>query len=142
MGAGVAKVSSTDLFTLAQTLWGEARGEGIQGLEAVAWVIRNRHEIHPRWKGLPIFQVCKAPYQFSCWLQNDPNYPKMLGLSTDDALFVECLISAAEVLGGQVVNPVGLSTHYYAKGTPEPKWAIGKTPFVTIGHHMFYEHIA
>ena len=27
---------------LARTLWGEARGEGLAGMVAVAWTIRNR----------------------------------------------------------------------------------------------------
>ena len=34
--------SEKDRDILARTLWGEARGEGLDGQIAVAWTIRNR----------------------------------------------------------------------------------------------------
>ena len=37
-------MSDNDKFVMAQTMWGEARGEGAQGQEAVAWVIKNRRD--------------------------------------------------------------------------------------------------
>jgi len=33
---------SDPLDTMARTVWGEARGEGERGMEAIAWVIKNR----------------------------------------------------------------------------------------------------
>lgn len=34
-----------DIDTMARTIWGEARGEGVQGMQAIACVIMNRfHE--------------------------------------------------------------------------------------------------
>ena len=43
------------LDTLARTLWGEARGEGRAGMQAVANVIRNR-AARPGWWGRSVVQ--------------------------------------------------------------------------------------
>ena len=54
---------------LARTLYGEARGEGPEGMEAVANSIRNRvHNTNypPNYTG-----VIRQPKQYSIW--NDPN---------------------------------------------------------------------
>ena len=37
-------MSDNDKFVMAQTIWGEARGESSLGQEAVAWVIKNRRD--------------------------------------------------------------------------------------------------
>ena len=37
-------MSDNDKFVMAQTMWGEARGESSLGQEAVAWVIKNRRD--------------------------------------------------------------------------------------------------
>jgi spore germination cell wall hydrolase CwlJ-like protein len=37
-------VTEKDRDVLARTLWGEARGEGLAGMVAVAWSIRNSVE--------------------------------------------------------------------------------------------------
>ena len=48
---------------VSDTLFAEARGEGRQGILAVASVIWNRAER----KGMTPDAVCLAPRQFSCW---------------------------------------------------------------------------
>ncbi|AZD06253.1 Cell wall hydrolase [Pseudomonas chlororaphis] len=70
-----------DRDLLARTLWGEARGEGLAGQIAVAWTIRNRVNDGKAksWWGEGYAGVCQAPYQFSCWNKNDPNYPFLSG---------------------------------------------------------------
>ena len=52
----------TEIF--AKTLYGEARGEGLKGIEAVACVIVNRLK-KPCWWGHTIQEVCLKPAQFS-----------------------------------------------------------------------------
>jgi len=138
--AGI-RLAALDLWTVAQTCWGEARGEGSAGIYAVAQVIRNRHEYHARWRGMSPRRICLAPFQFSCWLPSDPNLVKMQKVSCDDAVFVACLVAAAEVFGGSVMSSVGRATHYYADTIPPPGWAIG-SPVAVIGHHIFFEGIA
>lgn len=70
-----------DRDILARTLWGEARGEGLAGQIAVAWTIRNRVNDGKAksWWGEGYAGVCQAPYQFSCWNKNDPNYQFLSG---------------------------------------------------------------
>lgn len=66
-----------DTDILARTIYGEARGESISGQEAIASVILNRVAFAKRrgryWWGNTIAGVCLAPWQFSCWNENDPN---------------------------------------------------------------------
>jgi len=132
-----------DFWTVAQTCWGEARGEGFDGLVAVVWVVRNRHERHPRWLGKTLTAICKAPYQFSCWNYGDPNYLKIQYVALDDAAFVEALRATTGVLGGLLSSPVGGATHYYAASiTVPPRWAEGKEPVCVIGNHTFFADIA
>jgi len=73
----------SELITMAKTVWGEARGESVKGQIAVAWVIKNRAD-NPRWWGKTIEEVCLKKYQFSCWLESDPNKAKMDKLTEED----------------------------------------------------------
>ena len=58
----------TDLEALTLTLYGEARGEPIEGLIGVAMVIRNR--VRDKYRGAVNYEeVCLAPAQFSCWIE-------------------------------------------------------------------------
>ena len=134
--------SAVDVWTVAQTCYGEARGEGSPGIYAVAWVIRNRHEYHRSWKDRSLASICRALYQFSCWNPGDPNRDRLRGVSLDDRSFAICLQAAVEVMGGLVSSPVGRATHYHSDtlDTP-PAWAIG-SPVAVIGHHLFFGDIA
>ena len=129
-------MTSDDLSIMARTIWGEARGEPLTGKIAVAWVIKNRAD-HPGWWGKDIKGVCQAPYQFSAWLPDDPNRPKLLAVTVEDESFRECLYAVAAVLGGFSKDPTKGATHYHTAGI-SPKWAAGKTPNVKIGAHLFF----
>lgn len=135
------KCSAVDLWTVAQTAWGEARGEGSGGVYAVVWTIRNRHDIHPRWQGRNLASICRALYQYSVWNPGDVNRKLLNDVSLTDRIFVLCLQAAVEVMGGLVAPSVGRATHYYADtmGTP-PSWAKG-APVAVVGHHLFFEGI-
>lgn len=127
---------------LARTLWGEARGEGKQGMEAVAAVIINRTEIakklHGYWWGNTIIQVCQKPFQFSCWNKSDPNFQKLTGLTEEnDIFFATALRVARRTLLGFVKDPTYGATHYHARNIM-PHWAKGQKPSAVIGRHIFY----
>jgi len=81
--------------TLARTLWGEARGEPVRGIEAVAAVVVNRVRLAQRrggmWWGSDIVAVCRKPWQFSCWNADDPNRAKLLAVTAADPVFATCL---------------------------------------------------
>lgn len=129
--------SIDDAGILARTLWSEARGEGSQGMQAVANVIMNR-AANPKWWGISPRSVCLHPWQFSCWNQNDPNRAKMLAVTAADLQFAEALEIAAAAIAGTLPDITSRATSYYAAGSPMPRWAIHQKPCATIGHHLFF----
>lgn len=125
--------------TLARTIWGEARGEGRQGMEAVAAVVLNR-VAKPCWWGRTIETVCTKPWQFSCWNANDPNLAKLLSVTERDPQFKAALEIATLAEAGELPDPTNGATHYHTKAIL-PKWAEGKQPCAVIGNHLFYKDI-
>lgn len=136
-----------DLVTLARTLWGEARGEPVEGQIAIAWVVKNRVN-NPGWwsrqKGDGIVDdtiesVCLDPNQFSCWW--DSQAPKVRSRSIES--LGPFMVAAQAVLDGLEPDPTGGADHYHTIARPEgvrvwpPKWAQGKAG-KTIGRHIFY----
>lgn len=136
------RITATDVWTMAQTAWGEARGEGSAGIEAVLWTMRHRHTLHPRWTKYSLDAICRARFQYSAWNPGDGNRALIERLNLDDDVFCVCLTLAIGVLAGQRQDVVCGATHYYATGTREPRWAKGHAPVVIIGHHRFYANIA
>lgn len=136
-------VTAADLWTVAQTAWGEARSEGVGGMAAVVEVIRNRQQLARRWQGWSLQDVCHAPAQFSVWNLTDPNRRLLEALTLTDRVFCEALHVAIEVLRGARPATVGAATHYYADTMARPPaWARGHTPVAHLGHHLFFEGIA
>jgi spore germination cell wall hydrolase CwlJ-like protein len=146
----VAALTDPQLLTL--TIYGEARGEPIEGQIAVGCVIRNRVHVG-RW-GASYAQVCLSPGQFSCWRPDGgaANYQTVraaaerLARSTtlpDDAPLRQCAWVAQGVIGHWIQDTVREATHYYAPEAMRPRgrvpaWAVGLTPVVTCGRHLFF----
>lgn len=127
--------------TLARTIWGEARGESLDGKEAVANVILNRakkaKQLGRFWWGNDIEEVCLKPYQFSCWNENDINYRKLLAVDSDDPNFAICQRIARRAVNGLLTDNTNGADHYHAIGI-NPSWTEGRVPVAEIGHHIFY----
>lgn len=130
-----------EVDVLARTLWGEARGEGDKGMEAVAAVILNRVAFAEGragyWWGNDIISVCQKPYQFSCWNRSDPSYLKLQAVTPSDRHFATALRIARRAVIGAIVDPTRGATHYHADYV-SPYWAKGQTPTVVIGRHIFF----
>jgi N-acetylmuramoyl-L-alanine amidase len=133
-----------DIDVLARTIFGEARGEGVQGMAAVACVIRNRVRLdlhgdgRPDWWGEGYEGVCLKPWQFSCWNAGDPNRPLLERVTKMDSLFAQAwAVASLAVAGGYLVDVTNGATHYHAK-TVFPDWAKGVKPCAEIGRHLFY----
>ncbi len=149
---------SYDLDILARTIYGEARGEPIDGKIAVANVVLNRTRIaqelfkergkvfsHLFGNGT-VAGACLRPYQFSCWNEKDPNSEKVKKIKASDLYFAECITVAKMALAGLCIDNTQGSTHYHVtsigfppswKGNGEPD----KEPVVIIGSHSFYNNI-
>lgn len=146
----VAALTDPQLVTL--TIYGEARGEPIEGQIAVGCVIRNRVHVG-RW-GASYAKVCLAPWQFSCWRPEagQANYEtvvaaaEMLARSTtlpDDELLRQAAWVAQGVIGHWLIDTVRDATHYYAPDAMQPRgsvprWAVGLVPVAKKGRHLFF----
>ncbi len=131
-----------ELDVLARTLWGEARGEGVEGMEGVACVVLNRVKMAEErggyWWGNNIISVCQKPYQFSCWNRSDANYKKVQGVTEKtDIHFATCMRVARRALAGTIKDMTSGATHYHEKSI-KPDWALGETPTIHIKNHVFY----
>lgn len=141
----MTRVTDQDRAVLALTLWGEARGEGLAGMVAVAWTIRNRVNDgkDKSWWGEGYTGVCQRPYQFSCWNTNDPNYLYLSGAKEIPAAeFAKCQLAAQHVIEGAMPDPTGGATHYYSTSMARPpKWVAGARQTVRLGHHIFFKDV-
>lgn len=133
-----------EIDVLARTIYGEARGEPVRGKEAVASVILNRVRRAKRrggyWWGDDLEEVCRKPWQFSCWNENDPNFEKILKVGGKNTVFQTCKRVARRAIGGALKDPTDGATHYHANGI-EPPWARGRAFSATIGRHVFYNNV-
>ncbi|WP_349970916.1 cell wall hydrolase [Pseudomonas caspiana] len=142
-------VTERDRDILARTLWGEARGEGLAGMVAVAWSIRNRvdMDLHndgkPDWWGEGYTGVCQKAWQFSCWNKNDPNFPFLSGAEPiPPAQFAQARQAAAIVIDGKQPDPTGGATHYYSTTMPKaPDWAANAKRTLKLGRHIFFRDV-
>lgn len=137
-------MTETSILVMAQTLYGEARGEPLEGQIAIAHVIMNRYRSGQWFAGDSITETCLKPMQFSCWNDdagNASNRTSMMEASLSDRLFLNCLHVALGALLGRSEDPTGGATHYCTSDV-HPKWAEGKIPTNTIGRHLFYNSIS
>lgn len=129
-----------DRNIIARTIYGEARGEGEDGMQAVANVIQNRLASGIRWWGHTLRTICLARWQFSCWNATDPNRPKLLAVPQDDPQFRAALQLADQVLAGTLPDITNGATSYFAPamGRKPPAWTNGVDPCRIIGKQWFY----
>lgn len=126
------------LEVLAKTIYGEARGESFNGKVAVAYTIINRAS-SPGWWGKTIVEVCLKPYQFSCWLPDDPNSKLLSEVTIDSHAFRDCYAVACLVFNRTLPDPTNKATHYHALSMPvPPKWAATLKATTVIGGHKFF----
>lgn len=133
----------TDLDALTLTIWGEARGEPIEGKIGVAMVMRNRVLAHYRG-ALTFVAVCTAHAQFSAWTDEAAQMQAENELLTGDPTLAAhsslrlCLEIARATIAGLLCDNTRGANHYYAKTIPPPNWITGAVPIVTLGNQVFY----
>lgn len=129
---------STAQDTLARTLWGEARSEGSEGMQAVANVVLNR-VANPGWWGYDIESVCRKPYQFSSWNSTDPNLPKLLAVTPADPQFAQALQIAGLAVAGQLPDVTNGADSFKVTTLAWPaSWGPQVAASAVIGAHSFY----
>lgn len=131
----------SDEEILARTAFGENRGGGVQGMQSVLNVIMNRSK-KPGWWGKTPRDVCLHPYQFSCWLQKDPNYSLITTVNQSNPTFGLALDLARTALAGELKDLTNGATYYYATSMKSPPhWAVGKTPCAKISNQLFFNDV-
>lgn len=140
MPENVVALHKGDAEVLARTLYGEARGEGIAGMTAIAWVVVNRAKREGGRFPDTVTGVCKQLYQFSCWSKNDPNYQLCHAVTEADPSFALALYVSMAVLTGQISDTTGGADHYHAAAMKTyPGWAGRMRKTARIGGHIFYK---
>jgi spore germination cell wall hydrolase CwlJ-like protein len=125
-----SKPSLTDeQQVLALTLLAEARGEGVQGMEAVAMVVRQRMTNRSQTAK----QVCLAPKQFSAWNGRSKTDLEYLWRSPAAPDAVEVVRRFGEL------DPAAIGhADHYCTVRITPYWALDQEPVAVIGNHKFY----
>jgi len=135
----------TDSEVLFLTLFGEARGEPVEGQIAVANVVLNRTRI----RNMSIRDICLQPKQFSCWNESDPNrklleeMAKVFLFSNEPTIEHPQLWWIVEgIVSKKVIDNTKGRDHYLTKtlfvSTARPSWAkVPKSDPIVIGHHVF-----
>jgi hypothetical protein len=129
------------------TVYGEARGEPVLGMLGVLSVLHNRAAA----KNRTLAEIAFQPYQFSCWNENDPNFPMLLqaaraslaGTLGFDAVRDVCCHLGSRLVEEKLSDVTAGATHYHAVTIPAPIWT--RTPAkctVQIGRHRFFSHVA
>jgi N-acetylmuramoyl-L-alanine amidase len=130
-----------DRLALARTMWGEARGEGPDGMMLVKNTIENRKNSGGKYNWPETsYEVAHQPYQFSVWNPNDPNRPKLLALdeNSSDPQFQQALELATKPLP-EHLEQFKDADHYHTTKV-QPSWS--KSPKMRKlgkhGNHIFY----
>lgn len=132
-----------DVDTFARVLYGEARGEGEAGMQAVASVVMNRvNTIGTSFGQLGgVSGVCLAPNQFTCMSPTlgGADYTATMAVQAGDPTFDACLTMAANAINGALPDNTGGATYYYATSIKQPAfWAAdGIVETVQIGNQVF-----
>ncbi len=128
--------SQNDADCLTQAVYYEARGEGVDGMRAVAQVILNRvrHPAFPK-------TICNVVYQgalhgTSCQFSFICN--GAMGNRVEPSAWRRARDVAGAALEGYVMRSVGTATHFHTLRV-DPMWSATMVRVATVGGHAFYQ---
>lgn len=146
----------TPLQMLAVTAYGEARGEGSQGMQAVINTIHNR-SLHPlvRFADRAILDATNSPYhaivlkrwQFSCFNLGDPNRGRLLALTGPEDYNREIVNNRALAEAHRICESLRDGTledltrgadHFFSIHIERPEWTARMVNLGRIGRHEFW----
>ncbi|GAA0868911.1 cell wall hydrolase [Brevundimonas basaltis] len=132
---GGALDASRDLECLTQAAYYEARGEGRDGMRAVAQVVLNRarHRAFPNSVCGVVFQGAgrRTGCQFSFTCNGSMRGP------VNRAAWNRARDVASAALSGAVEARVGNATHFHTTGV-SPRWRHSLVRVSQVGDHLFY----
>lgn len=133
MAPGVAVADSAETC-LARTVYFEARGDGEEGMAAVAAVVMNR-VAHAEFPGDPCAVVKEGgespPCQFTYWCDGRSDRPE------DQELWALAREVAGRALRGELGEPVGDALFFHNTSIESP-FGDRREHVATVGQHLFY----
>ncbi|MGU3455728.1 cell wall hydrolase [Brevundimonas sp. M1A4_2e] len=126
---------SRDLECLTQAVYYEARGEGRDGMKAVAQVVLNRarHPAFPKTVCAVVYQGANrgtgCQFSFTC-------NGAMRG-AVNRSAWNRAREVATKALSGQVFSAVGNATHFHTTAV-SPSWRNNLIRVNQVGDHLFY----
>lgn len=133
-----APYNMTNAYVVAATLWGEARGEGEQGIQAVLNVIMNRAKDNFG----KARDVVLMPHQFEVWQKVSDPEAFSLNLARqnrDDRTYQKIIRLVDRAASGKLPDITGGALFYFNPKNASPSWAKKMQKTATIGHHEFYK---
>jgi len=128
--------SRSDSDCLTQAVYYEARGEGVDGMRAVAQVILNRVR-HPAYPKTICGVVYQGAYQrTSCQFSFVCN--GAMGAPVESWAWRRAKTVADAALDGYVMPAVGASTSFHTTGV-KPGWGGTMDRVAQVGSHIFYQ---
>ena len=100
---------------LARVLWGEAEGEGADGMQAVGNVIMNRVERDSKYNA-DAQDIIMENKQFSS-IGNPERLEAMMNLSKDNPEYIQALEISKKLLAGEMDDITSGATHFYNPNT-------------------------
>ena len=121
---------------LARVLWGEAEGEGADGMQAVGNVIMNRVERDSKYDA-DAQDIVMEYKQFSS--VGDPKrLEAMMNLSKDNPEYIQALEISKKLLAGEMEDITGGATHFYNPNTAAKHDLIDEYPVTfKLKKHLF-----
>ena len=107
---------------LARVIWGEAEGEGAEGMQAVGNVIMNRVERDSKYNA-DAEDIVMEKDQFSA-VSNPERLQAMMALTEDNPEYIQALEISKKLLAGEMKDITGGATHFYNPNTAnmDEKW--------------------
>lgn len=130
-----ARNQSRDLECLTQAVYYEARGEGQNGMKAVAQVVLNRarHPAFPKTICGVVFQGSNrstgCQFSFTC--------NGAMRAAVNNAAWTRARNVASAALAGESYSAVGAATHFHTTAVA-PSWRNRLVKVNQVGSHMFY----
>lgn len=126
-------------------LMAEGRGEGKQGIDAIANIIVNRYNNNKKYK--KISEVCVEKYQFSCFLEenkikNQINKEIKKNNKETIEVYEYCNLLAENILNNKPIKRVlHKNTLHYCRFDSLPHWRDNSKIDKKIGNHLFFKDI-
>lgn len=124
----------TSLACTAVAVFFEARGESIEGQEAVASVVLQRALTPGRWGSTPCDVVRPVQFEF---MTSRYGYPKITKQSGWQTSWPKAVNLAAQILADGPLPELKGADHYHTRQS-RPYWRLKMPRVAAIGNHFFY----